>query len=117
MSKHELIFDEDTGATYGTYQSYMVGFVSSLLLTIFSFCLVAFSTLPPGTKYKMVGVLALIQLFVQVKCFLHLNTCSKMTWNLLSFFFTLIVVLVLVIGTLWIMYNLYSQMDMNMMAM
>lgn len=117
MSKHELVFDADTGASYGTYQSCIVGFVSSLFLTLFSFYLVASSALPPKIMYIVVGVLAIVQLFVQAKFFLHLNTHSKKTWNLLSFLFTLIVVLILVMGTLWIMYNLYTQMNMNMMAM
>ncbi|PWY55893.1 cytochrome o ubiquinol oxidase subunit IV [Legionella qingyii] len=117
MSKHELILDADTGASYGTYQSYTIGFVASLLLTLFSFYLVASSALPPKILYIAVGVLAIIQLFVQLVFFLHLNTNSKTSWNLLSFLFTLVVVLVLVIGTMWIMYNLYEKMDMNMMAM
>ncbi|WED42388.1 cytochrome o ubiquinol oxidase subunit IV [Legionella cardiaca] len=117
MSKHELVFDVDTGASYGTYQSYTIGFVSSLLLTLFSFYLVASSALPPKILYIAVGALAIMQLFVQLVFFLHLNTTSKTNWNLLSFLFTLVVVLVLVIGTMWIMYNLYANMDMNIMAM
>jgi cytochrome o ubiquinol oxidase operon protein cyoD len=117
MSKHELVFDADTGATYGTYRSYTVGFLSSLLLTIFSFYLVAYSALPPKNLYIAIGALAIIQLFVQLVFFLHLNTHSKSSWNLLSFLFTLVVVVVLVIGTMWIMYNLYEKMGMNMMSM
>ncbi len=117
MSKHDLVFDADTGASYGTYRSYSIGFISSLLLTLVSFYLVAYSNLPPKTLYIMVGVFAVIQLFVQLVFFLHLNTNSKSSWNLLSFLFTLVVVLVLVIGTMWIMYNLYAHMDMNMMSM
>ncbi len=30
MSKHEIIFDADRGASYGTYRSYTIGFVSSI---------------------------------------------------------------------------------------
>ncbi|MBP6918441.1 MAG: cytochrome o ubiquinol oxidase subunit IV [Legionellaceae bacterium] len=117
MSKHEITFDADTGASYGTYQSYTVGFVSSILLTLFSFFLVAYSALPPKTLYIVIGALAITQFFVQLVFFLHLNTHSKTAWNLLSFLFTLVVVLVLIIGTMWIMYNLYANMDMNSMAM
>ena len=117
MSKHEITFDTDTGATYGTYQSYTVGFVSSILLTLVSFYLVAYSALPPNTLYVVVGVFAITQLFTQLVFFLHLNTHSKATWNLLSFLFTLVVVLILVIGTMWIMYNLYANMEMNSMTM
>lgn len=117
MSKQELDFDVDTGASYGTYRTYTVGFLSSILLTLFSFYLVASSALPATTLYILVGALAIIQLFVQLVFFLHLNTHSKSTWNLLSFLFTLVMVLILVFGTMWIMYNLYANMGMNVMAM
>ena len=117
MSKHEITFDADTGATYGTYRSYAIGFVSSIFLTLFSFYLVASAAFPPETLYIVVGALAITQLFVQLVFFLHLNTHSKSAWNLLSFLFTLVVVLVLVIGSMWIMYNLYAKMDMNSMVM
>lgn len=117
MSKHDITFDADTGATYGTYHSYTLGFVFSILLTLVSFFLVAYSVLPPTTLYMVVGALAIMQFFIQLVFFLHLNTHSKTAWNLLSFLFTLVVVLILIIGTMWIMYNLYAKMDMNAMSM
>ncbi len=117
MAKHEPEFDVDTGATYGTHKSYATGFILSIILTLTSFYLVstgAFSTLH---LYIAVGVLALIQLFVQLVFFLHLSTHSKASWNLLSFLFALLMVLIFVLGTLWIMYNLYVNMGMNAMSM
>lgn len=117
MAKHEPEFDVDTGATYGTHKSYAIGFILSIILTLTSFYLVstgAFSTLH---LYIAVGVLALIQLFVQLVFFLHLSTHSKASWNLLSFLFALLMVLIFVLGTLWIMYNLYVNMGMNAMSM
>jgi cytochrome o ubiquinol oxidase operon protein cyoD len=117
MAKHEPEFDVDTGATYGTHKSYAIGFILSIILTLTSFYLVstgAFSTLH---LYIAVGVLALTQLFVQLVFFLHLSTHSKATWNLLSFLFALIMVLIFVLGTLWIMYHLYENMGMNAMSM
>lgn len=117
MSKHEIEFDEDTGASYGTYKSYVVGFTASIFLTLISFYLVATAALPPQVLYITIGGFAITQLFVQLVFFLHLNTHSKTAWNLLSFLFTLVMVLVLVLGTMWIMYNLYEKMGMNAMSM
>lgn len=117
MSKHELDFDHDTGAYYGTYKSYLVGFVSSIFLTIIAFYLVATAALPQQTLYCVIGGLAITQLFVQLVYFLHLNTSSNSSWNLLSFLFTSVIVIVLVVGTLWIMYNLYANMDMSVIPM
>lgn len=117
MSKNSHEFDKETGAFYGNYQSYLVGYISSIVLTLLAFSLVGSAMLPPKTLYLVVGSCAVIQLLVQVKYFLHINTSPEGSWNLLSFLFTLVVVLVLVIGTLWIMYNLYANMGMNSMAM
>lgn len=117
MAKHEPEYDVDTGATYGTHKSYATGFILSVVLTLISFYLVSSGALPKADLYITVGVLALIQLFVQLVFFLHLSTHSKASWNLLSFLFTLVMVLIFVLGTLWIMYHLYENMGMNAMSM
>lgn len=117
MAKHEPEFDLDTGATYGTHKSYAKGFILSLILTLISFYLVSSGAFSTSHLYIAVGILALIQLFVQLVFFLHLSTHSKASWNLLSFLFTLVIVLIFVLGTLWIMYNLYANMGMNTMSM
>ncbi len=56
-------------------------------------------------------VLAVTQLFVQLVFFLHLDSESKPHWNLLVASFAAIVVLILVLGSLWIMNNLNYHMD------
>lgn len=117
MTKHESDIDLDTGAAYGSYKSYAVGFILSIALTFISFYLVMHGVFPPKMLYVAVSVLAIIQLFVQVVFFLHLNTSSNASWNAISFFFTLLMVLILVVGTLWIMYNLYQKMGMHTMGM
>ena len=109
MAKEHL-YDQDTGAAYGTYKTYIVGFLSSIIITITAFSLIGFKVFPPVGLYISVAVLAFIQFYVQLVFFLHLSTDSKARWNMVSFVFTLIVVLILVIGTLWIMFNLYSMM-------
>lgn len=117
MAKHEPEFDIDTGAAYGTHKSYATGFILSVVLTLISFYLVGTGAFPKPQLYIIVGVLALIQLFVQLVFFLHLSTHSKASWNLLSFLFSLMLVLIFVLGTLWIMYHLYENMGMNAMSM
>jgi cytochrome o ubiquinol oxidase subunit IV len=117
MTTHASDVDIDTGASYGTYKSYVVGFVLSILITLLSFYLVSFGVFPPKTLYITIGLLALVQFFVQTVFFLHLNSRSNASWNLVSFLFTFLMVSVLVVGTMWIMYNLYEKMGMNAMAM
>jgi cytochrome o ubiquinol oxidase operon protein cyoD len=52
------------------------------------------------------SVLAIIQLFVQLTFFLHLDRESKPWWNNTAFAFAVIVVVILVGGSIWIMANL-----------
>ncbi|MDX2346142.1 MAG: cytochrome o ubiquinol oxidase subunit IV [Legionella sp.] len=124
MTAHEsncnldnINIDADTGASYGTHQSYIIGFVLSIAFTLLSFYLVSSASLPPKTLYLTVGFLAIAQFLVQTIFFLHLNSHSNASWNLISFLFTVVMTVVLVIGTMWIMFNLYEKMGMNTMAM
>jgi cytochrome o ubiquinol oxidase operon protein cyoD len=95
---------------HGTVRSYIIGFILSIVLTVIPFMVVAEQWLTGGLLYCTIVVLALLQLFVQLVFFLHLNLREDGRWNLLAFVFTAIVVAILVTGTLWIMYNLNYYM-------
>ncbi|MFZ9035365.1 MAG: cytochrome o ubiquinol oxidase subunit IV [Francisellaceae bacterium] len=110
MMSKEHLYDEQTGMSYGTYGSYVVGFILSIVLTLIAFWLVGFHVLPKTGAYIAIAVLALLQLFVQLYFFLHLDFGSKTRWNLTAFIFALVVVIILVFGSLWIMYNLNEMM-------
>ena len=107
MSHHENVAtDIEFGSDHGTVKSYIVGFIISLVLTIIPFVMVAKHMLSNNAMYITIGLFALAQLFVQLVFFLHLSFKSSVRWNLSVFLFTLIVVLILVLGSLWIMVNL-----------
>lgn len=98
--------DIEFGNDHGSVKSYIAGFILSLILTIIPFAVVAqhwFSNIP---SYITIGVFALAQLFIQLVFFMHLSHKSKAQWNLNVFLFSFLVVLILVLGTIWIMYNL-----------
>lgn len=99
-----------SGADHGTYASYIIGFVLSILLTIIPYYIVVYLDISSGFKTLAVVLLALAQLFVQLVFFLHLNTRSEKGWNFLSFVFTMLVVIILIGGSLWIMYHLRVNM-------
>lgn len=108
MSNHSL----DSGSGHGTCKSYFIGFVLSIVLTIIPYVLVVQHVLPTNIIIVAVVSIGVIQLLVQLVFFLHLGSESKPRWNLLAFLFTLLVVAILVVGTMWIMYNLdYNMMD------
>lgn len=115
MSEHStenLAVDQDIefGSDHGSVKSYIIGFIISIVLTVIPFTLVMKRMLTDKAMFVAIAVLALAQLFVQLVFFLHLSTNSKARWNLSVFIFTLVVVLILVIGSLWIMYSLNYYM-------
>jgi cytochrome o ubiquinol oxidase operon protein cyoD len=110
--------DEQTrdGAVKGSVAGYIAGFGLSLLLTLMAFYLVAHRNSKPGIfthRFLIVSIvaLAIVQLFVQLLFFLHLDRESKPRWNLTVAAFAAVVVLILVIGSLWIMNNLNYHME------
>lgn len=109
-SHHEVSADTEFGTGHKTLKLYFIGFALCLLLTFIPFALVANQMLSPPWLYTALTILALLQLYVQVVFFLRLNGSQKGRWNLVSFIFTIVVILVVVFGSLWIMYNLNYNM-------
>lgn len=85
---------------------YVTGFVVSTILTLTAYTLVVTTTFSGWTLFYIIIALAVIQLLVQVIFFLHLGREEKPHWKLMTFLFAVIVVLIVVIGSLWIMNNL-----------
>ncbi len=94
------------GMTQGSYTSYTIGFALSVALTLAAYLLVKEKVAEGYLLYGMIVLLGIIQVGVQMRFFLHLGEEPKPQWNVLSFIFMLLVIFILVIGTLWIMYNL-----------
>lgn len=95
----------------GSYKTYTIGFLVSLVLTLASYLLVINHVL--SGRWAMVFIvaaLALTQAVVQLTLFLHLGSESGPKFRLLVFSFMMSVVLILVAGSLWIMHNLNYRM-------
>ncbi len=97
-------------------QGYIFGFVGSLILTMLAYLLVSSQSMSMGQLFNPAGlivglaIIAVVQLFVQLFFFLHLGQESRPRWNLLGFGFAAIVVIIVVVGSLWIMNNLNYNM-------
>ncbi len=94
----------------GTQQTYIIGFLLSIALTMAAYVAVVNHILSGRLLIAAIVGLAVIQLFVQLLFFLHLGRESKPRWNLLMFLFALLVVGIVVFGSLWIMNNLNYHM-------
>ena len=98
----------------GNLKTNLWGFLLSLLLTLLAYFAVEKKLLEGKALVFALGGLALLQAFVQLKLFLHLGQESHPRWKYLTFFFMALVLLILVLGSIWIMYHLnYRQMPMS----
>jgi len=94
------------------YLSYVIGFVLSVLTSLLAYFFVVNNLLPKESLVYVVLGIAVVQLVVQMVFFLHIGRGSH--WKLLTFVFTVLVVGVVVVGSIWIMNNLnYNMMDMS----
>ncbi|WP_319534268.1 cytochrome o ubiquinol oxidase subunit IV [uncultured Vibrio sp.] len=92
---------------------YVKGFVASLILTVIPFYFVWAQSLPEVTTYAILFGCALVQIFVHFKYFLHMEAkTDDGRWNLVSLMFTAIVVLILIAGSIWIIYNMNVNMKL-----
>lgn len=95
----------------GTVLSYTIGFVGSLLCTFFAYAIVAWNLPVPLSAVGIVVALAIIQFVIQLMLFLHIGRKTP-TWRMAALAFAFITVVILVVGSLWIMYNLNRRMMM-----
>ena len=109
-SHHE---GHDDVGYHATVQGYLVGFLLSVILTAIPFWLVMAKVLPPeATKFIILGFAA-VQVIVHMIYFLHLNAKVEGGWTMLATIFTIIVVVIMLAGSIWVMYH----MNANMMPM
>lgn len=95
---------------------YVTGFVLSLACTLLAFWIVythvenSHMIFSHAVIVPMLAILAFSQFVVQLVYFLHLGTESKPRWRLLVFWFMIAIVLIIVVGSIWIMNNLNYNM-------
>src|SRR5687767_10328148 len=94
----------------GSRMSYVIGFVVSVVLTLTAYFAAVGRLMPVRMTVAIITGLALVQLAVQLRLFLHLGQEAKPRWNLVAFGFMVLVVAILVGGSLWIMNNLNYHM-------
>lgn len=109
MSKsHETISQFD--ATHVSLQSYVYGFVTCLILTGTAYIAAVSNIFSDTVAIAVIAVLAVVQCAVQLRRFLHVGVEFKPRWKLMVFTTMILIVLILVIGSLWIMSNLNYRM-------
>ena len=97
---------DNSGANSGTLMAYTKGFILSIVLTAIPFALVIRGVLPRTGTLVAIFSTGVVQILVHLYYFLHLNTSSKARWNLMAMLFALLIMILIVGGTIWIMYHL-----------
>jgi cytochrome o ubiquinol oxidase operon protein cyoD len=106
MSAHEESYD-----IHASYKDYAIGFVLSVILTAIPFWLVMANVLKSSVTTALVILgFGAVQIVVHMVYFLHMNTHSEGGWNMLAFVFTLILVVIALVGSIWVMYHLNYNM-------
>ena len=100
---------DHSGASHGSVKTYMTGFILSIILTVIPFWMVMTGAASPAVILGTILAMAV----VQVLCFLHMNTKSDEGWNMTAFVFTVLIIAILVVGSIWIMWNLNYNMMMH----
>ncbi|MBP6901553.1 MAG: cytochrome o ubiquinol oxidase subunit IV [Burkholderiaceae bacterium] len=103
---------DDEGAEYhASYRGYLIGFVLSVALTAIPFWLVMAKVLPtPGLTALVILGFAAVQVVVHMVYFLHMNAKVEQGWSLLSLVFTIVLVVIMLAGSIWVMHHLNTNM-------
>lgn len=110
----ELNLKETQSEWHGTLKGYLIGFSIALLLTLASFSLVITKALSGYALIYTIVVFALIQAIIQLLFFLHLGQEAKPRWESYTFYFMLVALLTIVIGSLWVMHDLNERTMLEM---
>lgn len=98
------------GASHGSLKSYITGFILSIILTGIPFWMVMDGSAAKTTTLAVVVICAVVQVVVHLVYFLHLDRKSEGGWNLVAIVFSALIILIVVVGSLWIMWNLNYNM-------
>jgi len=102
----------DDGAPHGSLKDYAIGFILSVILTAIPFWLVMHKAFDKSsTTAAVILGFAAVQVIVHMVYFLHMNGKIEGGWSLLATMFTLVLLVIVLAGSIWVMYH----MNVNMM--
>lgn len=107
---------DHSGSAHGSMADYVKGFIWSVILTVIPFAIVmsgGFSS--PVTTALVVAGFAVVQMIVHIVYFLHMSPKSEGGWTFTAMIFTILVVVIMLAGSVWVMYHLNANMMPGMM--
>lgn len=108
---HDHAHDDFQEAAHFNLPTYLAGFAAAAVLTAIPFWLVMTRAIDDAVVTGgLVVALALVQIVVHTVAFLHLNARAQGGWSLVAYVFTAVLVVIMIAGSLWIMYHLGTNM-------
>ena len=102
----------------GGLQGYVIGYCLAILLTVASFAAAQSDLIYGPAVVSALVVLAIAQMGVHLVFFLHLTTGPDNTNNVLALAFGVFIVVLVVLGSIWIMTHLnHNMMPMHELGM
>jgi len=90
--------------------NYIIGFILSVLLTLAAYASVVLQLFSLPVLLSIILILAAVQLVVQLVFFLHIDEGKDESWKLYAFLSTVPFILIIFLGSIWIM----NHLDYNM---
>jgi len=104
--------DHEGDGHHGSLKDYAIGFILSVILTAIPFWLVMTKAFDKSSTTAIVILgFAAVQVIVHMIYFLHMNGKAEGGWSLLATLFTLVLLVIVLAGSIWVMYH----MNINMM--
>lgn len=91
-------------------RQYIKGFIFAVALTVLAFTTVIYTSLPAHIVNWMVAILALIQILVHFRYFLHIDLSKQKREDLYLILFSTLLLVIMGGGTLWVMTDLSHRM-------
>jgi cytochrome o ubiquinol oxidase operon protein cyoD len=102
---------EVPGGLHISLRGYFIGFALSVVLTAIPFWLVMGNVIPDHIVAALVVMaLAGVQIIVHMVFFLHMGPKVEGGWSMMALLFTLIILAIALVGSLWVMYHLNANM-------
>ncbi|MHA4871682.1 cytochrome o ubiquinol oxidase subunit IV [Duganella sp. PWIR1] len=100
---------------HGSLKDYAIGFVLSVILTAIPFWLVMTHAFDKSSTTAIVVLaFAAIQVIVHMVYFLHMNGKAEGGWSMLATVFTVVLLVIVLAGSIWVMYHMNANMMPSM---
>ncbi len=101
---------------HGTIGSYVTGYVLSLIFTAIPYYMVVNQVITGTALLAVILAIGVLQMIIQIVFFLHLGRGPKPLYNIVFFISTIGIILLVVVGSLWIMHHLNKNMTPREMS-